>query len=151
MPAVSCMPLSGHPPLLAIAVSPTLHTHELLQHIRTFTVNWISYEHAAKIAYLGTTSGRAIPNKLATAGFTLTPGPQTGAPMLSEAVAILECRLKETVPTGDHNLLIAEAVAGYATPDFQDYWQFHTYDPALYVGGGAQVPQRRWFRRMRKR
>lgn len=151
MPAVSCMPLSGHPPLLGIAVTPTLHTYGLLQNAKTFTINWVNYEHAAKIAYLGTTSGRAVPNKLTAAGFTTARAPQTGAPMLQEAVATVECGLKDTVPTGDHNLLIAEAVAGYASPDFHDYWQFHTYEPALYVGGGARVPQKRWFRGMRKR
>jgi flavin reductase (DIM6/NTAB) family NADH-FMN oxidoreductase RutF len=39
------------------------------------------------------------------------PG-RTGAPILTEAVAYLECRLTERIPAGDHEIVIGRPVAG---------------------------------------
>ncbi|HEY8984792.1 MAG TPA: flavin reductase family protein [Streptomyces sp.] len=39
-----------------------------------------------------------------------TPGPHTGAPLLAGAIAWLECRLTETVESGDHSIFIGEVL-----------------------------------------
>jgi flavin reductase (DIM6/NTAB) family NADH-FMN oxidoreductase RutF len=38
--------------------------------------------------------------------------PDSGAPVLSEALAYLECRVANRFPAGDHDLLVAEVVRG---------------------------------------
>ena len=50
---------------------------------------------------------------------------QTGAPILSDALAWLDCRLVQTVETGDHDLFLGEPLAG-ATGEGA---------PLLYYGG----------------
>lgn len=39
-------------------------------------------------------------------------GEHTGCPVLDEALAYLECRVREFVPASDHTLVLAEVVAG---------------------------------------
>ena len=55
------------------------------------------------------------------------PGPATGVPLLSDALATLECRTVATHPGGDHTVLIGEVLAVRTLrPDG---------DPLLYVDG----------------
>ena len=41
---------------------------------------------------------------------------ETGLPVLAEAIAVLECTVVDTHPTGDHDLYIARVDAAYAPP-----------------------------------
>jgi 3-hydroxy-9,10-secoandrosta-1,3,5(10)-triene-9,17-dione monooxygenase reductase component len=41
---------------------------------------------------------------------------ETGLPVLADAIAVLECTVVDTHPTGDHDLYIARVDAAYAPP-----------------------------------
>ncbi|MDA1055447.1 MAG: flavin reductase family protein [Planctomycetota bacterium] len=51
---------------------------------------------------------------------------ETGAPILKDALGWVDCRLKEILPGGDHDIFIGEIVAGGAADDGS---------PLLYYGG----------------
>jgi flavin reductase (DIM6/NTAB) family NADH-FMN oxidoreductase RutF/predicted MFS family arabinose efflux permease len=44
-------------------------------------------------------------------GHPWTPGPHTGAPLLKNGSAWLECRVDRLVPAGDHSIVLAEVLA----------------------------------------
>ena len=134
MPANSCIPLSFDPPLVGISVAPRHHTHSLIKESKVFALNWVDRKHSSKVEELGKGSGRAATDKLADSGFTTTNGKAVPVPVLREAVAVVECRVRERYVTGDHNLLVAESLIAYASEDFADYWKFNTYWPILYAG-----------------
>jgi flavin reductase (DIM6/NTAB) family NADH-FMN oxidoreductase RutF len=50
----------------------------------------------------------------------------TGVPLIPEALAHLQCRIINTVPAGDHTLLIAEVVSA----------DIHSGTPLLFFGSG---------------
>lgn len=54
------------------------------------------------------------------------PGRHTGAPVLSHAVAWLECRLSDVHEGGDHTIFVGSVLAAGSSP---------TRDPLLFVGG----------------
>lgn len=65
------------------------------------------------------TRGRPLENQLA--GFAWTPGPVTGAALLSSAIATLECATTSTADGGDHTVIVgsvlsAACAAGDAAP-----------------------------------
>lgn len=60
-------------------------------------------------------------------GVAHTPGPVTGAPVLTGAVAAIECRTVSTTDAGDHTVVVGE-VLGLWLPDPQA-------EPLLYYSG----------------
>jgi flavin reductase (DIM6/NTAB) family NADH-FMN oxidoreductase RutF len=102
------MQVSFDPPLLALSVNPGHASYPLLVGGGGFAVSVLSHDQLHLARHFGTRSGREV-DKLA--GIAWRPG-RTGAPILTEAVAWLECRLTERLPAGDHEIVIARPLAG---------------------------------------
>jgi flavin reductase (DIM6/NTAB) family NADH-FMN oxidoreductase RutF len=131
------IPVSVHPPLLALAVQPGRYSYGLIVGSGEFTVNVVSCEKAETALWCGRRSGRDV-DKIAALGLTTAPGRVVGTPVLVEdGVAFLECRLQQEVEAGDHALFIAEVVAAYARPDFlrDNLRNLEAAPPLLHVGG----------------
>ena len=54
------------------------------------------------------TRGRPLEGQLA--GYPHHPGPRTGAPVLDDAIASLECRTRDVHDGGDHSIVVGEVV-----------------------------------------
>ena len=102
------MQVSFDPLLLALSVNPGHASFPLLVGGGGFAVSVLSRDQLELARHFGTRSGRET-DKLA--GVSWRAG-RTGAPILADAVAYLECRLTERVPAGDHEIVIARPVAG---------------------------------------
>jgi flavin reductase (DIM6/NTAB) family NADH-FMN oxidoreductase RutF len=134
MPAIWCMPLSFKPPLIGIAIAPEHETYKMILKTQAFAINWLDYSHADQVGELGEISGKEYPEKLAAVGLTALKRKENGQPLIREALAVLECRIRERHRTGTHELIIAEVLAAYAAHCFSDYWDFSQYHPLLYFG-----------------
>lgn len=134
MAAVSHMPISFDPPLVGVSIQPGHRTHRLVSTSGYFAVNWVDRVHGDKIGAMGSRTERGTKDKITACGFTHHPGRETPVPVLDQAVATVECSVQERHRTGDHDLFVGEVVAAYAIPDFQEYWLFEGYSPALYAG-----------------
>lgn len=100
--------VSFDPLLLALSVNPGHASYPLLVGGGGFTVSVLSQSQLHLARHFGTRSARET-DKLAHIGWR--PG-RTGAPILTEAVAYLECRISRRIPAGDHEIVIASPVAG---------------------------------------
>lgn len=60
-----------------------------------FTVSMADEAHVAACDYLGVVSGNDVPDKVAKAGFTVTPSELVNAPIINELAVCLECRVKK--------------------------------------------------------
>ncbi len=97
---------SFDPPMLALAVENTGRSVALLREAGAFSVNFWGAGQRREAARLARPAARA-PDKLAE--FAQRPG-ETGAPLLTETLGYLECRVVEAQVTGDHTLFVAEIV-----------------------------------------
>jgi flavin reductase (DIM6/NTAB) family NADH-FMN oxidoreductase RutF len=102
------MQVSFDPLLLALSVNPGHASFPLLVGGGGFAVSVLSRDQLDLARHFGTRSGRET-DKLA--GVSWRAG-RTGAPILTGAVAYLECRLTGRIPAGDHEIVIARPVAG---------------------------------------
>ena len=102
------MQVSFDPLLLALSVNPGHASYPLLVGGGGFAVSVLSHDQVHLATHFGTRSGRET-DKLD--GIAWRPG-RTGAPILTEAVAWVECRLTERIPAGDHEIVIGRPVAG---------------------------------------
>ncbi len=103
-------PLNLDPPTIAFSLSPKRLTYEYLRESGEATINVISFNEAEKAHYVGTVSGREIPNKLVKAGFTLIESVKVRPPSIKEALGVLECRVVGEMEFIDHNLIVCEVV-----------------------------------------
>jgi flavin reductase (DIM6/NTAB) family NADH-FMN oxidoreductase RutF len=102
------MPVSFDPLLVALSVNPGHASYALLLGGGGFAVSVLSRQQLDLARHFGTRSARET-DKLA--GIAWHPG-RTGAPILNEALAYLECRLAQRFPAGDHEIVLGSPLAG---------------------------------------
>jgi|SRR5215471_2790701 len=95
--------LSLEPPLILVCLNAAAKCHETFVRTKSFAVNLLSTRHE-QLARRFATRGS---DKFQGANFK--PG-HTGSPILSDAVASLECVMHATMPAGDHTILIGKVV-----------------------------------------
>lgn len=106
--------VSFEPPMLAFAMENDARSLGMIKSAGAFAVNIVP-EGARDFAGRMGRSSRQNPAKLADVRYER--GPATGSPVLPECVGWLECRLVDSMPAGDHTLLLGEVVeAGEGTP-----------------------------------
>jgi flavin reductase (DIM6/NTAB) family NADH-FMN oxidoreductase RutF len=116
------MQVAFEPRLVAVSIENDAHTLANITESDVFSVNLLAadeYDLAAKFAqpYFGSkVKGRGSPardevhHKLD--GVRYQRGAQTGCPILTEALAWLECHVHMTVPIGDHTLVVGRVLDG---------------------------------------
>ncbi|MGQ0605064.1 MAG: flavin reductase family protein [Anaerolineales bacterium] len=103
------MQVSFDPLLVALAVDKMSHSQARLVENGAFAVNFLAQNQTPLAARLGTPY-RINPYKFS--GMAWHAG-ITGAPLLDEAVAYLECEVSNSLdPGGDHVIVVGKAVAG---------------------------------------
>jgi flavin reductase (DIM6/NTAB) family NADH-FMN oxidoreductase RutF len=102
------MQVSFDPLLLALSINPDNASYPLLHGGGGFTVNLLKREQLDLARRLGTRSGRDQ-DKLA--GIRWHPG-RTGAPILDETLAYLDCEVTGRTRAGDHELVLGRVVDG---------------------------------------
>lgn len=140
MTATSCMPVSFKPAMIAVAISRSNRTHYLTQRSEYFAVNWLDRAYSKQILAMATTKP-GIRNKLRDAELSSSVG-KSKTPALREAVAVVECKVWQVFRMGDHDLFLGRVLSASATADFDEYWRFSSYSPALYVGSWAEESER---------
>ncbi len=90
-----------------IVVSLSKHkTTENLEQTGAFTVSFADIRTVAESDYFGLVSGSKAPDKVARAGFTVTPSPNVNAPIIDQYPLTLECK----VVSWSDGILIGEVV-----------------------------------------
>ncbi|MEJ2031922.1 MAG: flavin reductase family protein [Deltaproteobacteria bacterium] len=110
------MPASHTPPMLAVAIGPTRHTHGLILESGEFAINVPSAALLEAVWCCGTTSGRKG-SKFASCGLTPMRGKHIATPLVKECIGAVECRLASHPTAGDHTIMVGEILAVWAQPD----------------------------------
>ena len=105
--AIWVMQSAFAPPMVAVAIQNESKTLPMMRDARAFAINLLDAGQRELAAKLGRSS-RNVPYKLR--GVAVRPGPVTGAPILTDALGWVECRLVATMPSGDHTLVLGEVV-----------------------------------------
>ena len=134
MPVVSYASVSDRPSMVVVACNPGGFTCKLAQRAGAFSLSLLDRRRVDAFARLATVSGATVKDKLADAGLKHGGGTELDVPVIRDAFATLECRLKSKRRTGDHLLLIAEVLAASSSAAFTDFWDYSRYKPLLYAG-----------------
>jgi len=102
----SLVSLSLEPPLVGISVGRDLALHELLRAAGAFAVSILRGDQGDVAAHFA----RGMPPIALWSRFDTRVG-ATGAPLLADALAWLECRVVAEHGVGDHTFFVGEVVA----------------------------------------
>ncbi len=131
--------LCTNPPMCYISVRPERHSYPILKKYMEFVINLTTEEMARATDWCGVRSGRDY-NKFQE--MHLTPGKASvvQAPLVEESPLCIECRVKEILPLGSHDLFIAEVVNVRADEKYMDpstgKFQLSESHPLVYLHGG---------------
>jgi flavin reductase (DIM6/NTAB) family NADH-FMN oxidoreductase RutF len=104
--------VSFDPKLVAISVDRTALTHELIAAGGVFALNIVDREDRAIVRRF-TKPVEVDATAQTLNGFGYREG-VSGAPILNQAAAYVDCEVRQTVPCGDHSLFVGEVVdAGF--------------------------------------
>ncbi|NWF99486.1 MAG: flavin reductase family protein [Thermoanaerobaculaceae bacterium] len=136
-PVAWSTPLSSHPPLFGVCLSPATYTHHLVLATGEFTLNFLPHSQAQLADALGKLSGKRV-DKVKTLALGLESGEVIATPFLTAGYAAAECSLVERHQFGDQTLLVGEVLrvhllAGCCDPD--GVLRLDRVPPLLYLGG----------------
>ena len=101
--------VSFDPKLVAVSVEEHAFTHELIAEGRAFTVNLVDREDRAIVRKF--TKPVEVDLEARTLnGFPFHDAPCTGAPVLDQAVAYVDCEVRQVVDCGTSTLFVGEVV-----------------------------------------
>jgi flavin reductase (DIM6/NTAB) family NADH-FMN oxidoreductase RutF len=111
------MQVSADPKLIGISVENAALTRELIAEGGGFTLCLIDREDRAIVRKF--TKPVEVDLEARTLnGFPFSDAPVTGAPVLDQSVAWLDCRVHSTIDLGNHTLFLGEVVdAGFSKPE----------------------------------
>lgn len=105
------------PAMLSISVRPERFSYQALTATREFTVNVPLASQAAVVDWCGVKSGRDV-DKFSDQHLTAITGSQVAAPLVMECPLNLECKVKDIIKLGSHDMFLAEIVAVQVSEDF---------------------------------
>ena len=98
------------PPKTYISIRPTRHSHGILARSGEFVIHLPPAHPARQVDYCGTFTGGKV-DKFEKCGFTKEPSSAVSVPRIAECPVALECRVKERIPLGSHDMFLAEILS----------------------------------------
>ena len=98
-----------NPPMLYISVRPERFSYNLIKEQMEFTVNLTTASMAKAVDWCGVRSG-ADYDKWQETGLTPEPGVAVACPSVKESPLSIECKVRQIMPLGSHDMFIADVV-----------------------------------------
>ena len=104
------------PPMLSISIRPERLSYDYIKETMEFTVN-IPNRKLTKITdFCGVRSGRQI-NKIKEMNLTMVKGSEIETSFIEECPISIECKVKEIIKLGSHDMFIAEVLCSHINED----------------------------------
>lgn len=111
--------LCTNPPMCYISVRPERYSYPLIKEQMEFTINLTTKEIAHATDWVGVKSGKDL-DKWKETGLTPVKGEKVACPYIAESPLCIECRVKEIIHLGSHDMFIADVVNVLADDRFID-------------------------------
>ena len=119
------------PAMVSISVRPERYSYDILRETKEFVINLTTKELAFAADYCGVKSGREV-DKFKEMGLTPCPSKEIKAPGIEESPVNIECKVRDVIPLGSHDLFLAEVAAVGVDEDYLDEkGKFHLNDTGL--------------------
>jgi flavin reductase (DIM6/NTAB) family NADH-FMN oxidoreductase RutF len=107
--------VSWDPPMAIISVGPGRYSHQCLEHCKEFGLCFPAEDQAKGAWLCGKVSGRDT-DKFKEAGFDRQPAEKIAPPLIADCTVAFECRVKNQMKAGDHDIFLGEIVGIHGDP-----------------------------------
>lgn len=97
------------PPMCSVSLRPERHSYGIIRRTGEFVINLTTRSLARATDWCGVRSGRDV-DKFRETGLTAGTALHVAAPIVEEAPVNIECRVRQVLPLGTHDLFLAEVV-----------------------------------------
>ena len=111
--------ICSNPPMCYISIRKERHSYNLIKESGEFVINLTNEDMAFATDWCGVKSGKDF-NKFDEMKLTPVKGELVNAPIVNESPLSIECRVKEIIPLGSHDMFIAEVVNVQADTKYID-------------------------------
>ena len=111
--------INTKPPMLYISIRPERLSYEYIKETKEFVVNLPGSNLVKAVDYCGVRSGKRN-DKIKELGFTLSESSNISVPYIDECPINIECKVKDIIPLGTHDMFIAEVVGSHINEDLFD-------------------------------
>lgn len=98
-----------NPPMLPISVRPERYSHGIIRETGEFVVNLVTKDLVKATDYCGVKSGRDV-DKFQETNLTRQPSCHVSCPGIAESPVNIECRVRQVIPLGSHDLFLADVL-----------------------------------------
>ena len=126
-----------NPAMVSISVRPERYSHSIIKETGEFVINLTTKDLTFATDYCGVKSGRDV-DKFKEMNLTALPASQVKAPLIAESPVNIECKVRDVLALGSHDMFLADVVAVHADEKYMDEnRKFHLEkaEPIVYSHG----------------
>ena len=131
--------ICSDPAMCYVSIRPERHSYDIVKRNMEFTLNLTTVELAKATDWCGVRSGRDY-NKFEEMNITPIKGVKVNAPYIDESPIAIECRVKDIIKLGTHDMFIAEVLNVIADDKYIDpesgAFDMKKADLLVYAHGG---------------
>lgn len=130
--------LNTNPAMCYISVRPERYSHNIIKENGEFAINLTTRQLAYATDWCGVKSGRDV-DKFKEMKLTKEKANIISVPLIKESPVSVECKVKEIIPLGSHDMFVAEIVAIDADEKYIDEkgaFDIGKCDLIAYANGG---------------
>lgn len=101
--------ICSEPAMCYVSIRPERHSYDIIKRTGEFVINLTTEALAEATDWCGVRSGRDF-DKFEHCGLTPEACRVVAAPAIAEAPVSIECRVRQIVPLGSHDMFVAEVV-----------------------------------------
>lgn len=107
------------PVTLSVSVRPERHSYKIIKESGEFAVNLVTEELVRATDLCGVKSGRDT-DKFKLCGLTAAPASVIGCPVIAESPVNIECKVRDIIPLGSHDIFLADVVSVDVDDSYMD-------------------------------
>lgn len=111
--------INSDPPMLSVSIRPERYSYDIIKETKEFVVNLTTEALVRQTDTCGVKSGRDI-DKFKECRLTPSESKIISAPGIMESPVNLECKVREILPLGSHDMFLADIVAVSVDGEFMD-------------------------------
>jgi len=111
--------INSIPPMCYISVRKERHSYHILKENMEFVINYSTKDLVRATDFCGRKSGKDV-NKFKEMKLTAQAGEKVNAPIILESPVNIECKIKDIIELGSHDMFIAEVVNIQVSEDYID-------------------------------
>lgn len=114
-----CGTVVSTPAMAYVSIRPERYSYNIIKETGEFVINLVTKDLVFATDYCGVKSGRDV-DKFADMKLTPLPSQHIKAPGIAESPVNIECKVKEIIPLGTHDMFLAEVMGVTVDDKYMD-------------------------------